>query len=65
MLAKLEIDVPMCQGHGRCYEMAPDVLDADENGIAVLKSDEPVDVERARAIAATCPEFAILVKEVR
>ncbi|SEF67446.1 ferredoxin [Thermomonospora echinospora] len=64
MLAKLEIDIPMCQAHGRCYETAPDVLDADDNGVAVLKSDEPIDAERARAIAATCPEFAILVKEV-
>ncbi|MFF5991269.1 ferredoxin [Prauserella flavalba] len=63
MRAQLRIDLGMCQGHGRCYEIAPDVIDADDDGLAVLTSTEPMDAARAKEIAGTCPEFAIEVED--
>ncbi|KAA9156568.1 ferredoxin [Amycolatopsis acidicola] len=65
MRAQLRIDLGLCQGHGRCYEIAPELIDADDEGLAVLTSDEPVEAGRAKEIAGCCPEFAIEVEEAR
>ncbi len=63
MPAQLRVDRDMCQAHGRCYELAPDIIDADDDGLAVLKSDDPIESRRAHEIANSCPEFAIEVEE--
>ena len=50
-----------CQGHGRCYTLAPDLFDADEVGHCVLLVDEvPADREDdARSGVENCPEQAL------
>jgi ferredoxin len=50
-------------GHGRCYEMAPDLLACDAEGYVTIR-DRTIDVPAAQAEAAedaegTCPEQAI------
>jgi len=60
---KLLIDGEICQGHGRCYRLAPDLLGYDDEGY-VTPRDEPIDFpagERplAEEIVGTCPEQAI------
>lgn len=60
------IDPERCQGHGRCYVLAPDVFGADEeNGYGVVLIDEvPSALEsQARAGALNCPEDAITIVE--
>ncbi len=55
-----------CQGHGRCYALAPELFDSDDEGYAVLlvPGDVPADLEDAARLAAdNCPEFAITVEE--
>ena len=55
-----------CQGHGRCYSLAPDVFDADDEGYAVLlvDGDVPPELEAAARLAAdNCPEFAITIED--
>jgi ferredoxin len=58
---KVVVDVEVCQGHARCWEICPGVFSLDEAGHAVVSSpDVPPalegDVEEA---AANCPERAI------
>jgi len=58
-----------CQGHGRCYDLAPDLFGEDEDGYATLTAlteggQVPADREDdARLAAANCPESAITVTE--
>ena len=59
---KIHLSSEKCQGHGRCYSLAPDLFDCDDLGNAVLLVDGELsesqlkDAERA---ASNCPEFAI------
>lgn len=64
---KVIVDQSTCTGHGRCYELAPDVFDADEEGYCVIKRTEvPQELEeRARAAERNCPERAIAIEEGR
>ena len=69
----IRIDPDACVGHGRCYAIAPDVFDADDQGHGVLRLAPtgglgPVEVPpgseaAARTGAANCPEGAILIDE--
>lgn len=55
------VDPARCTGHGRCYMLAPDLFDADDDGYSV-GGDRPVPdgmEGRARIAAANCPESAI------
>ena len=61
---RIKLDNEKCQGHGRCYSLAPDVFDADDEGYAVLRTDGevPAGLEAQAQLAAdNCPEFAIEV----
>ena len=60
---KLTVDANKCQGHGRCYALAPDLFDLDENGNALTLMDDYPEARRADAelAAANCPELAITV----
>jgi ferredoxin len=55
-----------CQGHGRCYTLAPQLLDSDDEGYVTIRGGDPIEVpEELRAlaeeVAGTCPESAIVV----
>ncbi|HMH36407.1 MAG TPA: ferredoxin, partial [Streptosporangiaceae bacterium] len=53
-----------CQGHGRCYDLAPDLFGDDEEGYGQVLGDGTVapDQERhARLAVVNCPEHAIEV----
>lgn len=60
---KVRLDEDACVGHGRCYAIAPDVFDADDQGHCVLRFvDEPVPdqlIDRARQAITNCPEHAL------
>lgn len=59
---RLRIDPERCQGHARCFALAPDLFDIDDFGQSSLRSDGPVPADRedaARLAIANCPEFAI------
>jgi ferredoxin len=64
---KLQINPDLCQGHGRCYDLAPDLFGDDEEGFGQVLGDGivPPDKERdARLAVANCPERAIdLIEE--
>ena len=60
---KLQISTA-CQGHGRCYTLAPQMLSSDDEGYVTIAGGDPIDVpeelvELARDVQGTCPENAI------
>ena len=61
---RVRIDPERCQGHGRCYDLAPGLFGDDEEGFGQVLGDGTVapDAEReARLAVANCPEHAIEV----
>jgi len=67
---RVQIDPALCQGHGRCYDLVPDLFGEDEDGYATptqLTADGQVPAGReddAQLAADNCPESAIvLVRE--
>jgi ferredoxin len=61
---RIEFDRDACQGHNRCYLLAPELFDVDDEGYAVPRIDGEVPdglEEKARLAADNCPEFAITV----
>lgn len=63
MTMRITLDRERCTGHGRCYMLAPEVFDADDEGYGVVLvdgGDVPPGLEAAaRKAAANCPEGAI------
>ncbi len=63
---KVHVDPALCQGHNRCYALAPELFDVDDFGNASEKGDGNVPaelVEQARLAVANCPEYAITITE--
>ena len=65
---RINLDSDKCQGHGRCYALAPDLFEPDDEGYAVLLvptgSSVPTGFEDAARLAAdNCPEYAITVAD--
>jgi ferredoxin len=62
---RLRLDTDACMGHGRCYSLAPDLFDADDEGHSILlQPDVPAGKEReARDAQEACPEEAIALSE--
>lgn len=61
---KVHIDPGRCQGHGRCYELAPGLFGDDDEGYGTVLGDGrvPAGSEReARLAEANCPERAVTV----
>jgi ferredoxin len=65
---QITFDRSACQGHNRCYALAPELFDVDDEGYAILRVPNGATVAaelegKARLCADNCPEFAIGVKE--
>ncbi len=63
---KIAYDRDACQGHNRCYALAPELFDVDDEGYAVplVTGEIPAELEeKAQLCADNCPEFAIEVVE--
>lgn len=59
---KVRYDRTLCQGHNRCYMLAPEIFDTDDEGYAVLRiqGEIPTELEeKATLCADNCPEYAI------
>ena len=64
---KLQIDPAVCQGHGRCYDLAPDLFGDDDEGFGQVLGDGIVTPDKeheARLAVANCPERAIALAAV-
>jgi len=63
---RVHVDADKCQGHNRCYAIAPELFDVDDLGQAHELNDGAVPPEledKARMAVANCPEYAISISE--
>jgi ferredoxin len=63
---RVRVDQERCQGHGRCYSLAPDVFESDDVGNGVERNGGEVAAEheaQARLGALNCPEGAVVLDE--
>jgi ferredoxin len=62
---RVRIDGERCQGHGRCYDLAPALFGEDDEGYGtVLGEGKVVDeqVTGAHLAEVNCPEGAVVVE---
>ncbi|MEE9609317.1 MAG: ferredoxin [Myxococcota bacterium] len=61
---KVRVDLALCTGHGRCYELASEVFGDDERGhCLILQEVVPKQLEnQALRAEGNCPEHAISVE---
>ena len=61
---RVRIDPEACQGHGRCYALAPEVFASDDDGFGTVVADPvpPGLEERAELAGRNCPEQAVAVE---
>lgn len=65
VVMRVVVDPQKCQGHNRCYALAPELFDVDDLGQSVVIGDGTVPDElqvKARLAVANCPEFAISIE---
>ena len=63
---RVHVDPDRCQGHNRCYALAPELFEVDDLGMASALGDgsvPPVLEEKARLAVANCPEFAVSISD--
>lgn len=63
---RVRVDEDRCEGHGRCYALAPELFAPDDIGNAVVVGDGLVPeslAAKARLAAENCPEHAVTVEE--
>jgi ferredoxin len=61
---KLRIDYDRCSGHGRCYELAPNLVTDDDSGYGQVIAEDIDESQEAEALLAVngCPERAITLE---
>ena len=62
---KVQINPERCQGHGRCYDLAPALFGEDDEGYGKVLGDgqvRPGQEREARLAESNCPERAVEVE---
>ena len=62
----VHVDPERCQGHNRCYAIAPELFEVDDLGMASATGDGTVPTgleDKARLAVANCPEFAVSLSD--
>jgi ferredoxin len=65
-VVRVRIDSGRCQGHGRCYDLAPGLFGEDDEGYGMVLGDggvPPASEREARLAVVNCPEHAVEVFE--
>ena len=60
---RIRVDPDKCEGHARCYGLAPELFDVDDYGLSTVKGDgtvPPALEDKARLAIANCPEYAVV-----
>ena len=63
---RVHVDQEKCQGHNRCFAIAPELFDVDDLGQSHELNDGivlPDQEDKARLAAAICPEYAIVIDD--
>jgi len=61
---KVRVDPAKCQGHGRCFALAPEIFQGDDRSHCLIPNENvPRHLEaKARLGKVNCPEGAIRVE---
>jgi ferredoxin len=64
-MGELWVDGGRCQGHARCWALAPETFEIDEEGYAhvIPGRENSGDEPNVRKAIRNCPERAILERE--
>jgi ferredoxin len=63
---RVHVDPEKCQGHNRCYALAPELFEIDDYGTSHELNDGLVPAgleDHARLAVANCPEYAVSIEE--
>ena len=63
---RIHVNPSRCEGHGRCYTLAPELIEADDvgNGREIGDGSVPPGLEAAARMAfENCPEHAVVLDE--
>lgn len=63
---RLKVNSEACQGHNRCMVLAPELIEADDEGYAVVIGDGTVPEgirHKAQLAVDNCPEFALSLED--
>jgi ferredoxin len=63
---RVKVDRERCQGHARCFALAPELFELDELGNGRERGDgivPPGLEDKARIAQSNCPELAIEIIE--
>ena len=61
---KVTVDQTRCQGHSRCWAIAPELFEVDDYGLSsvLISGAIPPELEgKAKLAVANCPERAIAI----
>ncbi len=61
---RIEIDRSLCSGYGTCIDLAPDLIELDDDLVAVARVEE-TDAPAAFDAERSCPMGAITLVELR
>ena len=65
-ILRVRVDRERCQGHARCFALAPELFELDQFGNGHERGDGSVPAplaQKARLAQANCPELAISIIE--
>jgi ferredoxin len=61
---RIEIDRSLCSAYGTCIDLAPELIELDDDLVAVARVEE-TDAPAALVAAQSCPMGAITLVETR
>jgi ferredoxin len=61
LISRLQLDPVACTGHGLCADLLPELVELDEWGFPILRSDAvyPDLLPHARRAVTACPTLAL------
>jgi len=63
-MTKVHVDMNLCQSHGECTYVAPDIFELGDDDVLVWKEEiDPSQRELALEAADVCPMAAIRVED--
>jgi ferredoxin len=61
---KVSVDASLCQGHARCWHLAPEFFTLDDEGYSNIGENKPVPPGSDKIVrqgVAACPERALTI----
>jgi ferredoxin len=63
-VTEVHVDMNLCQSHGECTYIAPDIFELGDDDVLVWKQDiDPTQRELAQEAADACPMAAIRIED--